>query len=352
MHTPRLEIQLDKIAHNARSLLALCGSKGVGIAAVTKGVCGSPEVASALIDSGISVLADSRIGNLRRMREAGIKAQYLLIRAPQRCEVAQAVQLADVSLNSELETVRELARHATRLGRVHGVIWMVELGDLREGLLECAVPAAVQETLSLRGIELAGIGTNLGCFAGVIPDQDKMRQLSRLVVTVEERFGVSVPIVSGGNSASYEWLTSAADIGRVNQLRLGEAILLGHETVHGTPIPGLYTDAFTLVGEVIESQVKPSAPRGEVGTDALGHVHKMVDHGRMRRTILALGEGDTATAAVRPRIDAEILGASSDHLLLDAGDRLLQVGSEVAFDVQYEALLRAMVSPYVHKVYC
>jgi predicted amino acid racemase len=351
MGTPRLEIQLEKITHNARSLLALCAAKGVGIAAVTKGVCGSPEVASALIDSGISVVADSRLANLRRMREAGIEAQYLLIRSPKLSEAEQAVQLADISLNTELQIVRALARQAARLGRVHGVIWMVEMGDLREGLPESALPAAVEETLSLRGVKLAGIGTNLGCFSGVIPDEDKMRELSDLVVMVEGRFAVRVPIVSGGNSASCAWVTSASDVGRVNQLRFGEAILLGRETVHGALIPGLYTDAFTLVAEVIESQVKPSAPVGELGTDAFGHVHETEDHGRMRRTILALGEADTATGAIRPRIEAEILGASSDHLLLDAGDRLPEVGSEVAFDVDYEALLRSMISPYVDKVY-
>jgi len=64
-----------------------------------------------------------------------------------------------------------------------------------------------------------------------------------------------------------------------------------------------------------------------------------------------LGEEDIAATAIAPRIQAVVLGATSDHLVLDTGDHALEVGSEVAFDVRYRALLRAMTSPYVVKVY-
>ena len=351
MATPRLEIHLDRITHNARQLAALCASKGIGIAAVTKGVCGSPEIGAALVQSGVQVLADSRLANLRRMREAGIAAQYMLTRSPKLSEVEQVVQFADVSLNTEMQVVRQLARHAARQGKVHGVIWMVELGDLREGLPKRAVADAAGETLSLPGVELAGIGTNLGCFSGIKPTQGKMLELSEIAVSIQERFGVKLKVVSGGNSANYEWLVSTSNVGLINQLRIGEAILLGRETLYRRPIPELYTDAFTLVAEVIECQLKPSAPDGEVALDAFGHVPHVEDRGWRWRVILALGEQDTATSAIRPRIEAEILGATSDHLVLDMADRSLAVGAEVAFDVRYEALLRAMTSPYVLKVH-
>ena len=308
MTTPRLEIHLDRISHNARQLAALCASKGIAIAAVTKGVCGSPEIGAALVQSGIQVLADSRLANLRRMREAGIAAQYILIRSPKMSEVEQVVQLADVSLNTEMQVVRELARHAAGQGKVHGVIWMVELGDLREGLLKSAVPDAARETLSLPGVELAGVGTNLGCFSGIKPTQSKMLELSDIAARIQERFGIKLKVVSGGNSANYEWLVSTSHAGLINQLRIGEAILLGRETLYRRPIPGLYTDAFTLIAEVIECQLKPSAPDGEVALDAFGHVSHTEDRGSRRRIILALGEQDTATSAIQPRIEAEILG--------------------------------------------
>ncbi len=351
MATPRLEVYLDRISHNARQLVALCRSKGIAIAAVTKGVCGSPEIGGVLVQSGIEMLADSRLANLRRMREAGISAQYMLVRSPMLSEAEQVVHLADVSLNTEIEVVRQLARHAARSGKVHGVIWMVELGDLREGLLKSAVPDAVSETLDLPGVELAGIGTNLGCFSGVTPTQSKMSELSDIAAGIQERFGVALKVVSGGNSANYEWLASVSDVGLINQLRIGEAILLGRETLGGRLIPDLHTDAFALIAEVIECQHKPSAPDGEVALDAFGHVPRTEDRGWSWRSILALGEQDTATSAIQPRIQAEVLGANSDHLVLDTRDRALTVGTEVAFDVRYEALLRTMTSPYVTKVY-
>ncbi len=351
MATPRLEIRLDRIAHNAGHLLALCRARGIEIAGVTKGVCGSPEIAAALVRSGIRVLADSRLANLQRMRQAGIAAQYMLIRPPKLSEIDQVVELADVSLNSEIQVVRKLAREAERQGRVHQVIWMVELGDRREGLLPDALPAAVQQTLCLPGVKLAGIGTNLGCFAGVRPTASKMGELSVIATGIQQHFGLRLQVVSGGNSANCEWLRSAPDVGLINQLRIGEAILLGRETWHHKPVPGLYTDAFTLVAEVIESQRKPSAPDGEVGLDAFGRAARLEDRGWSQRAILALGEEDIAASAVQPRIQADILGATSDHLVLDTGDCALEVGTEVAFDVRYRALLRAMTSPYVLKTY-
>jgi ornithine racemase len=50
-----------------------------------------------------------------------------------------------------------------------------------------------------------------------------------------------------------------------------------------------------------------------------------------------------------PRIDVDVLGATSDHLILDAKDSKIKTGSEVAFDVDYATLLRSMTSPYVTK---
>ncbi len=82
MQSPRIEIELDKLAYNTRKLTALYGSKGVCITAVTKGVCGSPRIASALLYSGIRSFGDSRIANIQKMREGGLDAQYLLIRSP------------------------------------------------------------------------------------------------------------------------------------------------------------------------------------------------------------------------------------------------------------------------------
>jgi predicted amino acid racemase len=348
---PRLEIDLTKIAHNARQLSALYGAKGVKISAVTKGVCGSPIVARTLLDNGIHSLADSRISNIRRMRQAGIDAPCMLIRSPMISEADAVVELADTSLNSDVSVIRRLAESASRRGVIHRIILMVELGDLREGLLPADLGPAVESVLGLNGVKLVGLGTNLACFGGIKPTEAKMQELSALVEETERTFGLRLALVSGGNSANYQWFVAANDPGRVNHLRIGESILLGCDTLTRRPIPGLHTDAFTLIGEAIEVKTKPSKPYGQVTQDAFGHTPRFRDVGPMKRAILALGRQDVEVAALSPRTDVDIVGASSDHLVLEVREPGLEVGKEVAFDVAYGALLRAMTSSYVHKVY-
>jgi len=351
MPAPRLEIELHKIVHNARELIALYGSKGIRITAITKGICGSPEIASALLRSGIKSLGDSRIANIQKMREAGIEAELTLIRSPMPSETEQVVRLVDMSLNTEISVIRLLARHAARYGKMHQIILMIELGDLREGILPSGVKPIVEETIDLEGVELAGIGTNLACFVGIEPTEAKMRELSSLADNLQQGYGINLRIVSGGNSANYQWFVSTPDVGLINHLRIGESILLGCDTLTRKQIHGLYTDAFRLVGEVIELKTKPSRPHGETVQGASGRVRDFEDNGCMKRAILAIGRQDVDVSRIKPRIDADILGASSDHLILDAKDNNLEVGMEVRFDVDYGALLRAMTSPYVEKVY-
>ena len=61
---------------------------------------------------------------------------------------------------------------------------------------------------------------------------------------------------------------------------------------------------------------------------------------------------DVLVAGLTPCADIEILGASSDHILIDAKELDLKVGDEVEFNLNYGALLSAMTSPYVAKSYC
>ncbi len=349
MKTPRIEIDLTKIAHNAKKLKELYGSKGIGVIGVTKVVCGDPKIADVLIKSGINTLADSRIANIRRMRKAGIQAQFVLLRTPIPSQAESVVKYADISLNSELSVVKSLSKFAMKNNTIHKIILMVELGDLREGLMTSDLENIVREIVELEGIELSGIGTNLACFGGIKPDEEKMRYLSSLAREVEERFNLTLEFVSGGNSANYNWFMSTEDVGRINNLRLGESIYLGCETLYRKPIPGLFTDAFTLVAEVIESKIKPSVPYGEVCQDAFGNIPEFQDSGQIRRAILGVGLQDVLVSGLTPRSAINILGSSSDHIIVDAKELDLNVGNEVEFNLNYGALLSAMTSPYVMK---
>ncbi len=349
MTTPRLEIDLAKIQHNAHVLVSLLGTQGISVWGVTKAMMGLPGIAKALLAAGVSGLADSRIENIQTMRLASVTADMMLIRSPMISQADLVVGAADVSLNTELDVISELSKAACAMRRTHGILLMVELGDLREGIMPADLESVVRQVLLFPNIALKGIGTNLACRCGVVPDAENMGELSNLADAIDATFGPVLSVVSGGNSSNLNWVLGAADTGRINNLRLGESILLGCEPLHRQAIEGLYTDAITLVGEVIESKTKPSRPWGEVAESAFGAVGPQADTGSISQAIIALGHMDTDPDGLTPPTGMKILGSSSDHLIVDSGGNRLSVGAEVAFQLNYSALIRAMVSPFIAK---
>jgi len=350
MRAPRLEVDLNKLYHNARTLTERLGAKGISVTGVTKAFLGLPEIANTLLRAGIHTLGDSRIENIKAMRQSGINAPMMLIRSPMLSQVQQVVAYADISLNTELEVIRKLSNAAQHADKIHGVVLMIELGDLREGIMKGDLDTVVRETLCLPNIKLKGIGTNLACRSGITPDTSNMAELSALADAVEASFGIKLDIVSGGNSANTNWVFSGSDLARVNHLRLGEAFLLGCEPSQRQVIEGLYADAFSLVGEVIESKIKPAQAWGERAQSAFSEVPTTrLKEGSIWQSILALGHQDTDPDGLNTPPGIVILGASSDHLVIEAEQRL-QIGSEIRFQPNYSALVRAMTSPFVSKV--
>jgi predicted amino acid racemase len=298
----------------------------------------------------VTSLGDSRIENIEALRAADVRAPLTLIRSPMPSQVSRVVEHSDVSVNTEIEVIRRLSSAAADAGRTHGVILMVELGDLREGIMPADLEDTVRETLRFPSLTLEGIGTNLACRSGVSPDSVNMAELSALADSIEDTFGLTLRIVSGGNSANLEWALSGADTGRINDLRLGESLLLGREPLHRRPIDGLHTDAFTLVSEVIESKRKPSQPWGDIGQMAFGKPSAATSSGEVQQAILAIGEQDTDPVGLSASPGIEIIGASSDHLVVDCGHEQWLPGDEIRFQLNYSALVRSMTSPFVAKV--
>jgi len=347
MTAPRLEIDLAKIYHNAHTLVELLADRGMSVTGITKATLGSPDIAGALLRAGVSAIGDSRIENIEKMRLSRVPATMILTRSPMLSQVDQVIKYADVSFNTELDVISKLSSAAQRMKQKHEIVLMVELGDLREGIMPDDMLDTVREVLRFPSIALKGIGTNLACRSGVSPDATNMSELSSLADLIEATFGLSLDIVSGGSSANLNWALSCSDSGRINHLRLGESILLGREPLQREPINGLFTDAIALVAEVIESKVKPSQPWGEIAQTAFGEQSPATDRGKISQAILAIGHQDTDPQGLQPPPGVEILGASSDHLIVKSS---LPVGTEMTFQLNYSALLRAMTSPFIVKV--
>lgn len=350
MAAPRLNIDLGKLHHNASFLVERLARRGISVTGVTKAVLGSPEIASTMVQAGVLSLGDSRVENIEAMRHAQLAATMILIRSPMLSQVDRVVRHVDVSFNTEIEIIRKLSRAAQEADRVHDVIVMVEMGDLREGIMPDDLLGTVREMLSLPNIRFKGVGTNLACRSGVCPNEKNMALLSEQVTAIETTFGLTVEIVSGGNSANLQWALSGAKPGRINDLRLGEAILHGCETLYRQPIDGLNTDAITLTAEVIESKIKPSKPTGKIAQTAFGEAPAAIDRGQVRQSILAIGQQDTDPCGLLPPAGTKIMGASSDHLILETDGEDIPVGREVTFQLNYSSLVRSMTSPFVAKV--
>ena len=347
MTSPRLEVDLDAIAHNASTLVELLAPQGIRVVGVTKATLGSPGVAAAMVSGGVTALGDSRTENLVRLRSAAVPAPLVLVRSPMLSQVDLVARTSDVSLHTESVILAALSDAALRAGLLHSVVLMVELGDLREGIAVADVVDAARAVDLLGGLHLVGLGTNLACQSGVVPDQRAMDELSGLVTEVEAACGRAMPVVSGGNSANLDWALATSDVGRVDELRLGEAILLGTEPLHRRVLDGLRTDAFTLVGEVIEAKTKPTQPWGVLGQAAFGTAAVRVGRGTTRQVLVALGRQDVDPDGLTVAAGITVLGASSDHLVLDVGDHDVSVGDELRFGLDYSALVRAATSPFV-----
>ena len=349
----RIVADCERIRQNALAVTRLCASHGIEVAGVTKCVCGEPEVARAMLAGGCTMLADSRLDNVRRLRAGGIEADILLLRLPALSEVDEVVRLCQYSLVSEVEAARALARAAQAAGTTHGVIVMVDEGDRREGVLPDEATATCRALLELPGIALVGLGTSMNCLCGVLPTPENQQRFADLVDEVERALGITFRFVSAGHTGNLHLVQKGEVPARFNHFRVGEGILTGTDFSTWAELPMPYQDTFKVYAEVIEVKDKPSAPDGEVGPDAFMQVHEWPDLGVRRRAILALGEIDLRTSSLKPtRAGVTIVGASSDHLVLDVTDAQppVRLGEELEFDTLYPAVATGWASSCTTKI--
>lgn len=353
MGYPRVEVDLNKLEHNVKYIVNKCNSKGIKVAGVTKVFCGDPKIAKAYVDGGVSFLADSRIENLKKLKDFDIPK--ILLRLPMQSEAEDIVEYADISLNSEMDTIKILSKKAVDAGKVHKIILMIDLGDLREGYFkEEEIYEAVEEILKLKGIKLEGIGTNLTCYGGIIPREDNVGKLIKVAEKIKNNYNIDLEIISGGNSSSLHLIFNDNMPEGINQLRLGESLVLGRETAFGDRIEDTFDDAFTIVVEAIELKEKPSIPIGEIGMDAFGNKPTFTDRGIRKRMICAIGKQDIDLENIVPvDDDLIILGGSSDHLILDVTNSKIDysVGDKIRFKLDYGGILSSTTSEYVKRVY-
>lgn len=356
----RILIDSKAIRDNYLKVKGWLDDHGASLTVVTKALCGHLETIKALAEMGVSSIADSRLQNLREISDQKLNFEKWYLRPPSQSQLDQVVGLTDVSLNTELGTVKKLNEVAGSLGRVHKVILMIELGDLREGILPGALVKLYNEIFHLKNINILGIGANLGCFSGTVPSVDQLMQLILYRELLELKFQKSLPVISAGSSVVLPFLLEGRVPSAINHFRVGEAILLGTDLINGGTIYGLRDDAFILEAEIIEMKEKSLTPSGETLDDIApfptgdeGNGDETAPGQRGYRAVVTVGGLDTDISGLKP-VNSEygIAGASSDVTVLNLGDNPegLKTGDTVYFKMGYSTMVRLMNNSYTDRL--
>ncbi len=345
----RVTIDLDALDHNLETVSRWVRGHEGSLTVVTKALCGHRETLQALFDLGVRSVADSRLSNLERLGEGPTDLETWYLRPPHRSGIREVVARADISLNSELEVIRELGEEAVRQERMHGVVIMVELGDLREGLLPGTLVRVYEEIFELPRIRVLGIGANLGCLSGAVPTVDEMMQLVLYRELLELKFQRALPLISAGTSAVMPLLLNGTLPRAVNHFRIGESILLGTDPVSGQRLAGLRDDVVTVEAEVVELKEKRLVSPVETADVAPFSIAEADDEPvpgqRGYRALVTIGQVDTDVGSLTPvHPRHSIAGASSDITVVNVGDAPegIQIGDTLAFRPGYGAFVRLM----------
>ena len=352
----RLVINLQSLRHNIETVDGWIKNHGATWTLVTKALSGHVDTIRALQALGVRSMADSRVINLRAIAKISPDFESWYLRPPRLTYVRDIVEVSDVSLNSEIQVIDEIDRVAAEMGKTHHIIIMIELGDLREGILPGSLIGFYNHVFKLDHVEVLGIGANLGCLAGIVPTVDQMMQLVLYRELLQLKFNHSLPIISAGSSAVIPMLLEGRVPKPINHFRIGEAVYLGTDLIHGGVLPGLRDDAFILETEIVEIKEKSLAMQGDgTGISTFEPICKeeFARGQRGYRALLAAGQLDTDVKALAPlNPNVRLAGASSDVMVINLGDNPdgLKVGDSIKFRPAYSALIRLMVGKYIDKI--
>lgn len=351
-----LNLYRDALAHNYRFLQNLFDEDHIHWGVVSKLLCGTRIYLQELLDLGIREIHDSRVSNLKTIKQLNPNVQTVYIKPPAKRSIPSIIKYADVSMNTELDTLKLLSAEAIKQGKIHKVIIMVEMGDLREGVMGEHLVHFYESVFELPGIEIIGLGTNLNCLHGVMPSTDKLIQLNLYKQIIELKFKREIPWISGGTSVTIPLLLNKQLPKEVNHFRVGETLYFGLDLFTGEVVPGMRGDVLELFTEIIEITEKPMVPIGELAANPQG-VTMDIDpelYGKTSvRAIVDVGSLDIDPKyLVYDEHDFEIVGSSSDMLVLDLGEnrKNRKVGDLVSFRLKYMGALGLLNSYYISKV--
>ncbi|HER09569.1 MAG TPA: alanine/ornithine racemase family PLP-dependent enzyme [Bacteroides sp.] len=344
-----------KLKSNYEYLDRLFKMNGIQWTVVTKMLCGNRLYLNEVLKLGVTQASDSRVSNLKAIKAINPAIETIYIKPPAKRAIPSVVKYADISMNTEIETIKLLSEEARRQNKIHKIIIMIELGELREGILGEHFVDFYANVFKLENIKVVGIGANLSCLYGVLPNQDKLIQLSLYEQLIEAKFNKQIPYVSGGSSVTIPLIFQKLLPKSINHFRVGETLFLGTDVYNDTTLKNMRPDVFRLYAEIIELSEKPMVPMGEMGTNVEGDEFSFDEKDigqRTFRAIIDLGLLDVDEKHLKP-VDENLsfVGASSDMLVIDLGDnkKNYRVGDLLEFRMDYMGTLRTINSRYIEK---
>ncbi len=353
----KLCINIDALRHNIKQVDRIVSLRNSSWTLVTKVLCGNESILKELFAMGIHSFGDTRLENIRSFASICPSIERWYLRVPPPSITEDVANIAEVSLNSEISTIRKLDQVARAAGKIHKIIVMIELGDLREGVLPGSLIDFYTNIFSLPNIEVLGIGANIGCLSGVIPNIDQLMQLVLYRELLELKFGHKLKLISAGTSATLSLLDKNHVPDAINHWRIGESVFLGRDLVNGGILNEFRDDTFILEAEIAEIKRKSMVPVGEVANlapfDTYTNECELTPGQRGKRALITIGELDTDVRGLIPLSDScHIVGASSDISVVHIDDDTdtASVGDTLSFKLTYSALLRLMNGRYIPKV--
>lgn len=350
-----ITLNREKLQSNYSYLSGLFRTNEIDWAIVTKMLCGNEDYLKEIIDLGIKEICDARISNLRKVKQINPEIETVYIKPPARRAIPDIIRYADASFNTEFETIKLLSEEAKKQDKLHKIIIMIELGDLREGVMGADLIDFYGSIFELPNIKVTGIGSNLNCLHGVMPSQDKLIQLSLYKQLIEAKFNRRIPWVTGGTSVVIPLIFTHQLPAGINHFRVGETLYFGADLVNDTVIEGMHNDVIKLYAEIIEITEKPKIPIGNMEANPSGDIYEIdeSDYGKTsHRAILDLGLLDISSDYLIPEDrNFEFVGASSDMLVIDLGDNdeNYKVGDLLSFNLKYMGALSLLNSDYIGK---
>jgi len=353
-----ITLNRKSLAHNYSYLSNLFAKHDIEWAPVLKMLCGNKKYLEYVLSLGDEQVCDSRISNLKAIKSIKPQVETIYIKPPAKRSIPNIVRYADVSFNTEFRTIKWLSEEAKRQGKVHRIIIMIELGDLREGIMGDHLIDFYKKIFELDNIKVAGIGSNLNCLNGIMPSKDKLIQLSLYEQLIEAKFGQKIEGVSGGSSVMIPLLLNKQVPQGINHFRIGESLFFGTNLFNGEMIPKMKGDIMQLHAEIIEITEKPRVPYGELETNPSGEkaIINEEEYGQThKRAILDIGLLDVSkTDFIEPvNPNLKVIAGSSDMIVVDLHDteKEFKVGDVITFRMEYMAALRVMNSNYIEKLF-